>query len=163
VADVSPAAVLSVAGRKVPISNPEKLLFPQPKHTKLDLARYYVAVADGALRGAVQVTRAADTPPMPITDASPPGSSVAARERHALSAASFADGADTASATESAIHLLSVAGAKDAGASIPAEACSASSRRLAGPSIASTRPAAMVMPMRERGTGPAKLGEGGEA
>ena len=51
-ADASPAAVLSVAGRKVPISNPEKLLFPQPKHTKLDLARYYVAVADGALRGA---------------------------------------------------------------------------------------------------------------
>ncbi len=51
-ADASPAAVLSVAGRKVPISNPDKLLFPQPKHTKLDLARYYVAVADGALRGA---------------------------------------------------------------------------------------------------------------
>src|SRR4051794_20030191 len=62
------------------------------------------SAACGALRGAVQVTRAADTPPMPITDASPPGSSVAARERHALSAASFADGADTASATESAIH-----------------------------------------------------------
>ncbi len=28
------------------------MLFPKPKHTKLDLARYYVAVAEGALRGA---------------------------------------------------------------------------------------------------------------
>ena len=28
------------------------MLFPKPKHTKLDLARYYLAVADGALRGA---------------------------------------------------------------------------------------------------------------
>lgn len=34
------------------ISNPGKVLFPQPKHTKLDLARYYLAVAEGALRGA---------------------------------------------------------------------------------------------------------------
>jgi DNA primase len=28
------------------------VLFPGPNHTKLDLARYYVAVAEGALRGA---------------------------------------------------------------------------------------------------------------
>jgi bifunctional non-homologous end joining protein LigD len=41
-----------VAGREVTISNPDKLLFPKTGHTKLDLARYYVAVADGALRGA---------------------------------------------------------------------------------------------------------------
>ena len=41
-----------VAGREVTISNPDKLLFPQAKHTKLDLAQYYVAVAEGALRGA---------------------------------------------------------------------------------------------------------------
>jgi bifunctional non-homologous end joining protein LigD len=41
-----------VAGREVAISNPQKVLFPKPKHTKLDLARYYVAVAEGALRGA---------------------------------------------------------------------------------------------------------------
>ena len=34
------------------ISNPGKVLFPEPKYTKLDLARYYAAVADGALRGA---------------------------------------------------------------------------------------------------------------
>jgi len=41
-----------IAGREVAISNPDKLLFPQPKHTKLDLVRYYLAVADGALRAA---------------------------------------------------------------------------------------------------------------
>ncbi|MBV8855113.1 MAG: ATP-dependent DNA ligase, partial [Sinobacteraceae bacterium] len=44
--------VLVVGGREVTISNPDKLLFPQAKHTKLDLAQYYVAVAEGALRGA---------------------------------------------------------------------------------------------------------------
>jgi bifunctional non-homologous end joining protein LigD len=44
--------ILTVAGREVAISHPDKLLFPKPKYTKLDLARYYVAVADGALRGA---------------------------------------------------------------------------------------------------------------
>jgi DNA ligase D-like protein (predicted polymerase) len=36
----------------VAISNPGKVLFPQANCTKLDLARYYIAVADGALRGA---------------------------------------------------------------------------------------------------------------
>ena len=41
-----------MAGREVAISNPAKVLFPKPRHTKLDLARYYVAVAEGALRGA---------------------------------------------------------------------------------------------------------------
>ena len=44
--------LLTVAGREVAISNPRKVLFPQPGYTKLDLARYYLAVADGALRGA---------------------------------------------------------------------------------------------------------------
>ena len=44
--------VLSVGSRDVAISNPGKVLFPKPGHTKLDLARYYVAVGDGALRGA---------------------------------------------------------------------------------------------------------------
>ena len=43
--------VLEVAGQEVSISNPGKVLFPQPGYTKLDLARYYLAVADGALRG----------------------------------------------------------------------------------------------------------------
>jgi bifunctional non-homologous end joining protein LigD len=44
--------LLTVDGREVAISNPRKVLFPQAGYTKLDLARYYIAVADGALRGA---------------------------------------------------------------------------------------------------------------
>jgi DNA ligase D-like protein (predicted polymerase) len=44
--------ILLVAGREVAISNPEKVLFPKPGHTKLDLVRYYMAVSEGALRGA---------------------------------------------------------------------------------------------------------------
>jgi bifunctional non-homologous end joining protein LigD len=44
--------VLHVDGRDVPISNPRKVLFPEAGYTKLDLVRYYLAVADGALRGA---------------------------------------------------------------------------------------------------------------
>ena len=43
--------ILTVAGREVPITNPGKILFPEAGHTKLDLARYYLAVAGGALRG----------------------------------------------------------------------------------------------------------------
>ncbi|WP_426626094.1 DNA polymerase domain-containing protein [Leifsonia sp. McL0607] len=43
---------LEVDGHEVRISNPDKVVFPDPGLTKLDLARYYVAVADGALRGA---------------------------------------------------------------------------------------------------------------
>jgi bifunctional non-homologous end joining protein LigD len=43
---------VTVAGRDVTISNPRKVLFPQAGYTKLDLVRYYLAVADGALRGA---------------------------------------------------------------------------------------------------------------
>ena len=44
--------ILTVAGREIAISHPDKLLFPRPKHTKLDLVRYYLAVSEGALRGA---------------------------------------------------------------------------------------------------------------
>ncbi len=44
--------ILTVAGREITISNPAKVLFPQGGYTKLDLVRYYLAVADGALRGA---------------------------------------------------------------------------------------------------------------
>ena len=43
---------LVVDGREVTVSNPGKILFPAAGHTKLDLVRYYLAVADGALRGA---------------------------------------------------------------------------------------------------------------
>jgi DNA ligase D len=46
------AEILKVGGREVAISSPHKVLFPKPKHTKLDVARYYLAVAEGALRGA---------------------------------------------------------------------------------------------------------------
>jgi DNA ligase D-like protein (predicted polymerase) len=46
------AETLTLAGREVAISNPDKVLFPKPNYTKLDLARYYICVADGALRGA---------------------------------------------------------------------------------------------------------------
>src|SRR5436189_1470131 len=44
--------LLVVAGREIAISNPTKVLFPKPEYTKLDLVRYYLAVAAGALRGA---------------------------------------------------------------------------------------------------------------
>jgi bifunctional non-homologous end joining protein LigD len=44
--------VLTVAGRQVTISNPRKVLFREAGYTKLDVARYYIAVAPGALRAA---------------------------------------------------------------------------------------------------------------
>jgi bifunctional non-homologous end joining protein LigD len=44
--------VLSCGAREVAITNPRKVLFPEAGVTKLDLARYYLAVADGALRAA---------------------------------------------------------------------------------------------------------------
>src|SRR5437870_12758199 len=43
---------LAIDGREVAISNPRKVLFPEAGFTKLDLVRYYLAVAGGALRGA---------------------------------------------------------------------------------------------------------------
>jgi len=43
--------VLEIAGREVAITNPGKVFFPRAGHTKLDLAKYYQAVAPGALRG----------------------------------------------------------------------------------------------------------------
>ncbi|QAY72232.1 DNA polymerase domain-containing protein [Agromyces protaetiae] len=53
---MSPAAdqaeVLDIEGREVRVSHPDKVVFPEPGLTKLDLVRYYLAVADGALRGA---------------------------------------------------------------------------------------------------------------
>jgi bifunctional non-homologous end joining protein LigD len=44
--------LIEVGGREVSISNPRKVLFPDAGITKLDLVHYYLAVADGALRGA---------------------------------------------------------------------------------------------------------------
>src|SRR5215472_12320683 len=43
--------VLSIEGHEVRITNPDKLYFSQAKITKLDLVRYYLAVAPGALAG----------------------------------------------------------------------------------------------------------------
>jgi bifunctional non-homologous end joining protein LigD len=48
---MSKSRVLEVAGREVTITNPDKVVFPSGGHTKLDLVHYYLAVADGALRG----------------------------------------------------------------------------------------------------------------
>ena len=43
--------LLSFDGIEVPVSNPGKLYFPQAGISKLELVQYYLAVADGALRG----------------------------------------------------------------------------------------------------------------
>ncbi|WP_322409819.1 non-homologous end-joining DNA ligase [Microbacterium invictum] len=48
----TPPAILDVDGEEVRISSPDKVVFPEPGITKLDLVEYYLAVADGALRGA---------------------------------------------------------------------------------------------------------------
>src|ERR1700742_4936542 len=46
---------LDVGGRQVEFPHPDKLIFPdrdgRAGHTKLELIQYYLAVADGALRG----------------------------------------------------------------------------------------------------------------
>ena len=44
--------LLQINGREVSISNPRKVLFPDAGYTKLDVVNYYLAVAEGALRGA---------------------------------------------------------------------------------------------------------------
>src|SRR5689334_5805645 len=48
----NPPELISVAGHEVSVTNPGKVLFPEAGYTKLDVVRYYLAVADGALRGA---------------------------------------------------------------------------------------------------------------
>ena len=44
--------IVEVAGRQVAITNPDKIFFEGPGYTKRDLVHYYLAVAEGALRGA---------------------------------------------------------------------------------------------------------------
>jgi len=46
-----PKEIIRVGSREVVVTNPQKVLFPEAGHTKLDLVRYYLFVADGALRG----------------------------------------------------------------------------------------------------------------
>ena len=43
--------VLDIDGHEVAVTNPRKVLFPDAGHTKLDVVQYYLAVAEGALRG----------------------------------------------------------------------------------------------------------------
>jgi len=43
---------LEAAGSEVRVSSPDKIVFPEPGITKLELVEYYLAVAEGALRGA---------------------------------------------------------------------------------------------------------------
>ncbi|MSO42340.1 MAG: ATP-dependent DNA ligase [Solirubrobacterales bacterium] len=45
------ATSVRAAGHEVRVSSPDKVFFPKPGHTKLDLAEYYVAVADAAVTG----------------------------------------------------------------------------------------------------------------
>jgi DNA ligase D-like protein (predicted polymerase) len=47
----TPTEVLVVNGREVSVTNPDKVYFAALGVTKLDVVRYYLAVADGALRG----------------------------------------------------------------------------------------------------------------
>jgi bifunctional non-homologous end joining protein LigD len=47
----SPTEIVRVDDRDVTVTNPDKVLFPQAGHTKLDVVRYYLCVAEGALRG----------------------------------------------------------------------------------------------------------------
>ena len=47
----SKAELLHVAGHEVALTNPDKIFFPKPGYTKRDLVQYYLAVAEGALRG----------------------------------------------------------------------------------------------------------------
>src|SRR5437660_1351331 len=42
---------LEIEGREIVVTNPDKVFFPRTGHTKIDLVNYYLAVADGAVRG----------------------------------------------------------------------------------------------------------------
>ncbi|MGA2469477.1 MAG: non-homologous end-joining DNA ligase [Solirubrobacteraceae bacterium] len=44
------AITIEAAGRELRVSNPDKLFFPEPGFTKLDLVNYYLQCADAALR-----------------------------------------------------------------------------------------------------------------
>ncbi|HYC93311.1 MAG TPA: non-homologous end-joining DNA ligase [Thermoanaerobaculia bacterium] len=43
--------IFEIAGHEVTITNPDKVFFPKAGYTKLDLVKYYAAVAEGAIRG----------------------------------------------------------------------------------------------------------------
>jgi bifunctional non-homologous end joining protein LigD len=50
-ATAPPPEIVRVGAHEVSVSNPAKILFPDAGYTKLDVVNYYLAVADGALRG----------------------------------------------------------------------------------------------------------------
>ncbi len=50
---MSTSEILQIGDREVTITSPDRVVFPAAGVTKLDLVRYYLAVADGALRGVV--------------------------------------------------------------------------------------------------------------
>ena len=45
----SAGEILEIGGQEVRVSSPDKVVFPEPGLTKLDVVKYYLAVADGAL------------------------------------------------------------------------------------------------------------------
>src|ERR1700680_1594139 len=47
----TPTETIHVDDRDVVVTNPGKVLFPQAGYTKLAVVRYYLSVAEGALRG----------------------------------------------------------------------------------------------------------------
>ena len=47
----SPKEILEIGGRQVTVSNPGKIYFPDAGFTKIDVVRYYLTIADGALTG----------------------------------------------------------------------------------------------------------------
>jgi DNA ligase D-like protein (predicted polymerase) len=51
VAKPEASELLSIGGREVQITHPDKIYFAQARITKLDLVRYYLSVAPGALAG----------------------------------------------------------------------------------------------------------------
>jgi len=48
---MAPSQVLELSGVEVTVTNPDKVFFPEIGITKLDLVKYYLAVAPGAIRG----------------------------------------------------------------------------------------------------------------
>ncbi|HWB74287.1 MAG TPA: non-homologous end-joining DNA ligase [Nannocystaceae bacterium] len=46
----APKLSIDVDGIEVAVSNPDKVLFPEAGHTKLDLVKYFIAIAPGALQ-----------------------------------------------------------------------------------------------------------------
>src|SRR5262245_48026022 len=45
------SVILEIGDREVPITNPDKVFFPARGYTKLDLANYFMAVGEAALKG----------------------------------------------------------------------------------------------------------------